>query len=158
MHNEVKNKMDVLELIKADHRQVETLFSEIESTDEPRKLYKSFNQLYNALNVHAEVEEQIFYPAIRHSPDIEALVDTAQKEHEEAKEMLEELASLSPTSAEFKQKIRHLKQVIQHHVQQEENQVFAQVRGFMTSEEREQLGKEFEAVKSKLQTEMSVAS
>ena len=150
--------MDVLQLIKADHRQVETLCSEIESTDEPRKLYKSFNQLYNALNVHLEVKEQIFYPAIRHCQDIEGLVDTAQQQHEEAKQMLEELASLSPTSAEFKQKIGQLKQVIQHHVQQEENEVFAQVRGCMTSEEREQLGEEFEAVKSKLQTEMSVAS
>ena len=45
--------MDVLDLIKAEHSRVKTLFLEIESTDDPRKLYDCFNQLYNALNVHA---------------------------------------------------------------------------------------------------------
>lgn len=150
--------MDVLDLIKADHRQVETLFSEIESTDDPHKLYKSFNQLYNALNVHAEVEEQTFYPAIRHCEDIEELVNAAQLEHDEAKQMLEDLASLSPTSAEFKQKISELKQAIQHHIQEEENKVFSQVRKCMSQEEREELSSEFQAVKSQLQSEISVAS
>ena len=150
--------MDVLELIKADHRRVETLFSEIEGTDEPQKLYECFNQLYNALNVHVEVEEQTFYPAIRQCQDTEKLVDEAQSEHAEAKQMLEELEFLSPTSAEFKQKIGSLKQAIQHHVQEEENEVFSKVRECMSQKEREQLGSEFEALKSRLQSEMSVAS
>ncbi len=150
--------MDVLELIKADHRLVETLFSEIEKTDDTHKLYDSFNQLYEALNVHAEVEEQVFYPAIRARQDTEKLVDEAHKEHEEAKQMLEDVSSLSPTSAEFKAKIRELKQAVQHHIQEEENEVFSQVRQCMSEEEREQLGREFEVVKSKLQTEISVAT
>lgn len=150
--------MDVLDLIKAEHRQVETLFSEIESADETHKLYQCFNQLFNALNIHAEVEEQTFYPAIRHCQDTEELVDAAQEDHDEAKEILEELESLSPTSAEFKQKIRELKQVIQQHVQEEENEVFSQVRECMSLKEREQLCNEFEAAKSKLQSEMSLAS
>ena len=150
--------MDVLKLIKADHRQVETLFSVIESTDDPHKLYECFNRLYNALNVHAEAEEQTFYPAIRHCQDIEQLVNAAQSEHDEAQQILEELESFSPTSAEFKQKIGELKQVIQHHVQEEENEIFSKVLNCMSQEEREQLGKEFEAVKGKLQTDMSVAS
>ena len=150
--------MDVLKLIKADHRQVETLFSVIESTDDPHKLYECFNRLYNTLNLHAEAKEQSFYPAIRHCQDIERLVNAAQSEHDEAKQILEELESFSPTSAEFKQKIGELKRVIQHHVQEEENKIFSQVLNCMSQEEREQLGKEFEAVKGKLQSEMSVAS
>lgn len=153
-----KAKMDVLDLIEADHRQVETLFSEIESTDETQKLYECFNQLYNALNVQVEVKEQTFYPAIRHCQNTDELVDAAQQEHEAAKQMLEELASLSPTSAEFKQKIGELKRAVQHHLQKEENEVFSQVRECMSQEEREQLGSEFEVVKSKLQSEMSFAS
>lgn len=150
--------MDVLELIKADHRQVESLFSEIESTDDTHKLYQCFNKLYNELNVHAEVEEQTFYPAIRHCHGTEKLVDVAQEEHEEARQMLEELASLSPTSVEFKQKISELRQIIQHHVQSEENEVFSQVRNCISKEARLELGSEFQAVKSKVQSEMSVAS
>jgi hemerythrin superfamily protein len=79
--------MDVLELIKADHRLVESLFSEIEKTDNTHKLYDSFNQLYEALNLHAEVEEQVFYPAIRDRQNAKKLVDEAQKEHNEAKQI-----------------------------------------------------------------------
>jgi hemerythrin superfamily protein len=150
--------MDVLELIKADHRFVESLVSKIENAEDTHKLYDSFNQLYEALNVHTEVEEQVFYPAIRNSIDTENLVDEAQKEHNEAKQMLEDVSSLSPTSAEFKAKIQELKQAIQHHIQEEENEVFSQVRQCMSQEERSQLGSEFEVVKSKLQTEISVAT
>lgn len=150
--------MDVLELIKADHRLVESLFSEIENAEDTHKLYDSFNQLYEVLNVLAEVEKQVFYPAIRNCIDIENLVDAAQKEQNEAKQMLEDVSSLSPTSAEFKAKIRELKQAIQHHIQEEENEVFSQVRQCMSQEERSQLGSEFEVVKSKLQTEISVAT
>lgn len=150
--------MDVLELIKADHRLVESLFSEIEKTDNTHKLYDSFNQLYEALNLHAEVEEQVFYPAIRDRQNAEKLVNEAQKEHNEAKQMLEDVSSLSPTSAEFKAKISELRQAIHAHIQKEENEVFSQVHQCMSEEEREQLGSEFELVKSKLQTEISVAT
>lgn len=151
--------MDVLDLIKTEHRQIETLFSEVESTDNPHKLYECFNQLFNGLNLYAEVEEQTLYPAIRrHGQDTKELVDAAQQDHHKAKQILEELEYLSPTSREFKQKIAELKQVIQHHVQEEENVVFDQVRECMSQEDREQLGSEFKAVKSKLQSEMSVAS
>ena len=154
-----KDKMDVLDLIKTEHRRIETLVSEIESTDNPHKLYECFNQLFNGLNLYAEVEEQTLYPAIRrHCQDTQELIDAAQQEHHKAKQILEELEYLSPTSREFKQKIADLKDVIQHHVQAEENKLFDQVRECMSQEEREQLGSEFKAVKSKLQSEMSVAS
>lgn len=148
--------MDILDLIKKDHRKVETLFSEIETADDTQKLYKCFNQLYEEISLHAEVEAQTFYPAIRECGDTGELIDTAQKEHGEAKQLLEEIESLSPTSEEFKAKIRDLKQVIQHHVQEEENQVFSQARQCMTQEKRSQLGSEFEMVKSKLHQEISV--
>ena len=151
--------MDVLDLIKTEHRQIETLFSEIESADNPHKLYECFNQLFDGLNLYAKVEEQTLYPAIRrHCQDTQELVDAAQQDHHKAKQILEELEYLSPTSREFQQKIAELKDVIQHHVQKEENEVFDKVREWMSQEEREQLGSEFKAVKSKLQSEMSVAS
>jgi len=150
--------MDILDFIKKDHRQIDTLFSEIEATDDTQKLYHCFNQLYEEINLHAEVESQTFYPAIRECTDSDGLVNEAQKEHDQAKQLLEEIEFLSPTSEEFKAKIRELKQVIQHHVQEEENEIFSQVRQYMNEEKRAQLGREFEAVKSKLHSEMSIAS
>ena len=149
--------MDILDLIKKDHRQIETLFSEVETTDDTQKLYQCFNQLYEEISLHTEVEEQTFYPAIRdYCEDADELVDEAQGQHDEAKQLLEEIESLSPTSAEFQAKIRELKQAIQHHVQEEETQVFSQARQCMSEAKRLQLGNEFEAVKSQLQSEMSI--
>ncbi len=151
--------MDILDLIKKDHRKIETLFSAIETTDDTQKLYECFNQLYEEINLHADVEEQTFYPAIRdYCEDTEEMVDEAQNDHHEAKQLLEEIEFLSPTSAEFKQKIRELKQLIQQHVQEEENELFSQARQCMSEEKRSQLGTEFEAVKRQLQSEMSIMS
>jgi hemerythrin superfamily protein len=147
--------MDILDLIRKDHRQVETLFKEIENTNNNQELYDRFNELYKEINLHAKVEEQTFYPAIRESGDHNQLVSGAQKEHDKAKELLEEIASLSPASTEFEQKIRQLKEAIQHHVQEEEKEVFPLVSECMSAEEREQLGREFTTSKSQLQNEIS---
>lgn len=147
--------MDILDLIRKDHRQVETLFKEIENTNNNQELYDRFNELYKEINLHAKVEEQTFYPAIRESGDHNQLVSEAQKEHDKAKELLEEIASLSPASIEFEQKIRQLKEAIQHHVQEEEKEVFPLVSECMNAEEREQLGREFTTSKSQLQNEIS---
>jgi len=150
--------MDILDLIKKDHRKLASLFSQIETTDDTQKLYGCFNQLYEEISLHTEVEEQTFYRAVRDCHDTSHLVDEAQAEHDAAKHLLEEIEDLSPTSMEFKAKINELKQVIEHHVQEEENILFSQVLQCLSQEERSQLGNEFEAVKSHLQSEMSVMS
>ncbi len=147
--------MDILDLIKKDHCQVETLFKEIENSNNNQELYDRFNELYKEINLHAKVEEQTFYPAICEYEDNNQLVNEAQKEHDEAKELLEEIASLSPASTEFEKKIRQLKEAIQHHVQEEEKEMFSLVSECMSAEEREQLGREFTASKSQLQNEIS---
>ncbi len=150
--------MDVLELIKADHRSIEKLFSEIEKTEDTHKLYDCFNKLYQSLRVHTEVEEQSFYPVVGDRQDTQNLINVAQKEHDEVKQMLEDVSSFSPTSPQFKAKIQELKQAFQHHVSEEENEVFAKVSQYISPEEREQLSNEFTSLKQKLQTEMSVAT
>lgn len=147
-------QMDIIDLIKDEHRNVDTLFSVIETTDDIQKLYDYFNKLYEQINLHAGVREQIFYPVIREYEDTNELVAQAQKQQNTIKELLEEIESFSPTSAEFKQKINQLKEVMQHQAEEEENQILLQVRNYMNATEREQLGKEFTSFKSKLQNEI----
>lgn len=147
--------MDIFELLKKDHRQVETLFAEIEGTDDSKKLQKFFNQLYKELSLHAEAEDITFYPAMREYEETEEFLEEAEEEHVEARVMLEEIKSLKPTSAEFKAKISKLKSAIQHHVEEEENEVFPTVRECMSDEELDLLASEFKKAKSKLQKEMS---
>ena len=150
--------MDLFELIKAAHRKVETIFSEMENTHGSKKLDQYFNQLYKELNVHAQTEELTLYPAMRDHDDIKELVNEAEEEHTEVKVLLEQMKSLDATSSEFKEKISILKEAVQHHVQEEENEVFPKVRKSMSDEELKQLAKEFEETQSKLQKDLSVAT
>jgi hemerythrin superfamily protein len=154
----MKNEMDLFELIEAAHRKVETIFSEIEKTNGSKKLDQYFNQLYKELNVHAQTEELTLYPAMRDHDDIKELVNEAEEEHTEVKVLLEQMKSLDVTSSEFKEKISTLKEAVQHHVQEEENEVFPKVRKSMSDEELKQLAKEFEETQSKLQKDLSVAT
>lgn len=150
--------MNLIDLIKADHRKAEKIFSEIEKADDPTKLYDGFNQLYKELNLHAETEELVFYPAMREYEETEELIEEAEEEHVEVKELLEEMKSLSPESSEFKEKMIELKEAVQHHVQEEENEVLPKVQKCMKKKELQELAKEFEQTKSKLEEDMAAAA
>ncbi len=150
--------MDIFELIKADHRKVEKIFSELQSTNSSKKLDQGFKQLYQELNLHAQVEELTFYPSIRNYEGTEELLEEAEEEHTEVKVMLEQMKSIDSSSAEFKEKISQLKEAVQHHVQEEENEVFPKVRQMMNEEELKQLVTEFQEAKNKLQNEIPVPS
>lgn len=148
--------MNILDLIKTDHRKVESLFAEIDKSDAPHKLQTLFNQLYKELSIHTEAEELTLYPALREYEDTDDLLEEAEEEHTEAKELLEEIKSLNPSSSEFKERISELKNAVQHHVQEEENNIFSVVRECMDKSELNQLGTEFTEAKSRLQQEISL--
>jgi hemerythrin-like domain-containing protein len=81
-----------------------------------------------------------------------------KEEHTEVKVILEQMKSMDSSSEKFKEKLSELKEAVQHHVQEEENEVFPQVRQLMSAEELKQLVTEFREVKNTIQAEMSVAS
>ncbi len=149
--------MQIFELLKKDHRKVEKLFSEIEGTAEPKKREKLFEQIYKELSMHAEAEELTFYAAMREYEETEALLDEAEEEHVEMKVMLEEMKSLDATSPDFAKKLLDLKNAVQHHVEEEESEVFPTVEDCMDEEELEQLADDFKQTKTQLQEEMLAA-
>ncbi|HEY9598147.1 MAG TPA: hemerythrin domain-containing protein, partial [Cyanophyceae cyanobacterium] len=105
--------MEIFELIKGDHRKVESLFAEMENTKSAKKLDQSFKQLCQELTIHAQVEELTFYPTMRDNKKTEKLVDEAEEEHVEVKVLLEQLKSLDSSSSEFKDKMSQLKQAVE---------------------------------------------
>jgi hemerythrin superfamily protein len=152
-----KSDMNVQDIIRMDHQKVNTLFMEIEKTDDPQKIQEYFGQLYKDLTAHSEAEEQIVYPVVRPfygEQDTQELYD----EQAEFKVLLSELKSLNPTSAGFKQKLNRLKDGVMDHVRQEESTMFAAIRNNLSSEQSEQLATQFKTAKSKLQDEMAARS
>ncbi len=151
-----KDDMNITEVISMDHRKVDTLFMEIEKTDDPQKLQEFFGQLYKDLSVHAEAEEQIVYPAIRSFySDTQELYD----EQAEMKQMLAHIKALRPSAtAEFKAQIEQLKIAVKAHVKEEENDMFPYIRRNMSEAQMEQMATQFKAAKSSLQQEIASMS
>ncbi|WP_373535832.1 hemerythrin domain-containing protein [Microcoleus sp.] len=138
-----------------DHRKVDTIFMEIEKTEDPQKLQEFFGQLYKDLSVHAEAEEQIVYPAVRsYYTDTQELYN----EQAEMKQMLAKIKALNPSSSDFKAQIQQLKAAVQAHVKEEENDMFPQIRRNFSEAQMEQMATQFKAAKSTIQQEMAKMS
>ncbi|MEG4321042.1 MULTISPECIES: hemerythrin domain-containing protein [unclassified Microcoleus] len=150
-----KEEMNITEIISMDHRKVDTIFMEIEKTEDPQKLQEFFGQLYKDLSVHAEAEEQIVYPAVRsYFSDTQQLYD----EQAEMKQMLAHIKALNPSSSDFKGQIQQLKAAVQAHVKEEENDMFPQIRRNLSEAQMEQMATQFKEAKSTIQQEMAKMS
>jgi hemerythrin superfamily protein len=140
----------VQDAISLDHRKVETLFKQIEASEDPARIREFFAQLCRDLSIHAEAEEETVYPAVR---AYYAATQELYSEQAEAKLMLKKLQALNPSTDEFKAQIRLLKDAVQAHVQQEEMEMFSAIRDNIDEAEQKQLTVRFNAVKKRLQSE-----
>ncbi|WP_457795668.1 hemerythrin domain-containing protein [Methylocystis sp. S23] len=115
-----KRKADAIEMLKADHRRVEELFDRYEQAKRRAEKSKIAQQICLELTIHAELEEEIFYPACREHVD-DPLLDEAQVEHDTAKILIAEIAMGAPQNDPFfDAKVMVLAEYIRHHIQEEE--------------------------------------
>ncbi len=117
------------EVLKADHERVRTLFSEYEEFGDHSALTKQgiYEQLLRELAVHAEIEEEIFYPAVAEladSGDAPDLIAEALEEHRIVKALLEELSMLAPDGPEFDATMQTLEDSVSRHAEGEEREIF----------------------------------
>jgi len=125
---------DATRLLMQDHREVEALFDKYddlvdgEGSDDDRMLIAQ--QICVALTVHAQVEEELFYPASRDvlAEDEQDVVDEAYVEHAGAKRLIAELKDATPDAEYYDAKVKVLGEYIRHHVKEEENEYFPLVR------------------------------
>lgn len=144
--------MNALTLLKQDHNNVEELFRRFETarTDDASELGRVRDLVVEQLSRHAAVEEQVFYPAIRArlGRDQESDILEALEEHHLMKLTLSELAKLDPSNDRFRAKMTVLVESVRHHVEEEENDLFKQVRDTFTVEELNDMGERIEQAKS----------
>ncbi len=140
--------MDVLEILKSDHDKVKRLFSQFEEADTDKHRLAIFRTIRNELELHTFVEETVFYPAFRRYDEFKAWLDEAVSEHEEVKNILAEMVTVAGRDAgAFLEKFESLRDAVEHHVGEEENQFFPHVRRLLKRPEREALGRHVEAAK-----------
>ncbi|MBD2102919.1 hemerythrin domain-containing protein [Leptolyngbya sp. FACHB-261] len=147
--------MNVLELLKRDHKQVDALFTRLENASGTQEIGELFEEIYNALSEHSLVEKEIFYPAVQDFQDTEGLIDEAYGEHASVEELLEEIYDLSPSASDFKARVSQLRQAVQHHVAEEENELFPKVRHHLDKEELEAMGNQIQQMKTEVQNELA---
>jgi iron-sulfur cluster repair protein YtfE (RIC family) len=138
--------MDPFELLKKDHETVAKLFDRIEAASGKRKL-GVFQQIKSELEVHTHIEETIFYPAIEKAHETRALTLEAYEEHKVVKELLSELDAAGSVSDEWEAKLKVLRENVEHHVDEEENELFDKANDVLTGEEAERLGDRMAAEK-----------
>ncbi|RYD50413.1 MAG: hemerythrin domain-containing protein [Sphingomonadales bacterium] len=121
---------DAIALLKADHRKVEELFEQFESASGSAKKEKIALQICLELTVHAQIEEEIFYPACEGKIE-EDLLKEAYVEHDGAKVLIAEIEAGSPDDEYYDAKVKVLSEQIEHHVEEEEKRMegmFSQAR------------------------------
>ena len=121
------NSTNAVEVLKQDHDEVEKLFDQYEDAkDESNAELKVqiVAAVCKALTVHAQIEEELFYPAMRREEDAVALVDEAAVEHQTLKSLVAELDSAAPDDELYDAKVKVLSEYVKHHVKEEEGELF----------------------------------
>ena len=117
---------DAIAMLQEDHRRVRDLFQEYEAAMDPRTKRELAEEVCTELETHAQLEEQIFYPAVQEeSQEGRALVQEAIQEHQKVKDMIAALREMGPDSQAFDTKFRELIQNVEHHVEEEETEMFS---------------------------------
>ena len=115
-----KQEMDAVQLLKADHRQVEEWFEQFESSRSDDKKEKLAHKICTALTVHTQIEEEIFYPAYLEATGDDEMHDEAHVEHQGAKNLIAEIEAGKPGEEMWEAKVSVLSEMIKHHVHEEE--------------------------------------
>lgn len=139
--------MTAIDLLKRDHLEVEDLFDKLSDADEDRRRGELRAQLVHALVVHALIEEQHFYPAVREQ-DTAALVQQSLDDHESVKQLLGRLLRTEVDDDAFMTVVSQLQQEVEAHVLVEENELFPKVLAMLSNDRLEALAGDMKATKA----------
>ena len=152
--------MDIISLLKEDHREVDALFGRIESASERavKMKQKLFDQIKAALTVHAAVEEKLLYPRMKELRPLRQGAFDSIEEHRLVKQLLAELSEQNASSEVWNAKIKVLIDMVRHHVQEEETEYFKVLRTEVNRTELRQLGEEVQSFKENFTAPRAPAS
>jgi hypothetical protein len=114
-------------MLKEDHQRVKQMFDRFERAQSSTK-EELARTICEELKVHAQLEEELFYPAVRDAIDDDELIEEADVEHATAKYLIAQIEDSSPSDERFDALVKVLGEYIQHHVKEEEGEMFRKVR------------------------------
>lgn len=141
---------NAIQMLRQDHKKVQELIERFEQGSDAEK-EQICEQTLHELEVHAALEEELFYPAAKEHVDEEEQIDQALEEHHVAKLLLSELKKMGLKDERFEAKYKVLAESVKHHIEEEESEIFPMIESSLDGEE---LGQEMQARKEKLQQKM----
>ena len=150
--------MDAVKLLKDDHKKVKDLFRQFEKARTADRKKKIAEEAMHELEVHAEIEEEIFYPAAKAKADKEGkeLVAEAVEEHHVVKVLIGELKAMREVNEQYEAKFTVLIENVEHHIEEEEGEMFTKARSVFDAAELDDLGRRMEARKETAGREMGI--
>lgn len=151
-------KKDAITLLKEDHEHVRELLSELESSSEraAKKRERLLDEIEREVQIHTQIEEEIFYPAFRDAArkkDVRKIFFEAVEEHHVVDLVMPEIRDTDPGADEFAAKAKVLKDIIEHHMEEEENEMFPKAKKLLGRTELIELGEQLEERKLELKGE-----
>ena len=149
--NDHEQSADAIAMLKADHQRVKDLFAQYEATTDRAMKRTLAEQVFVELETHAQLEENVFYPAVNDETDEgPALVKESLSEHETVKHLIQELRSMAHDTDAFDAKFQELIHNVEHHVEEEESEMFPLAEQEL-AEDLEEMSEEMQELKADLQ-------
>ncbi len=141
--------MNVIDLLKKDHEKVKTILEALKNTTERsiKTREEKLNILKKEFIIHAQFEEKVFYPSVKAEDEIKNLVLEAYEEHYEVKIMLKELDKLALDDERWKARLTVIKENIEHHIKEEENDLFPKIKKLIPAEKLEEMAEQLKKFK-----------
>ena len=151
--------MNAFQLLKEDHQKVSGIFQQLEPTTERAEKTRTelFAKLRDELEIHTKVEEAVFYPAIKQAAETREIVLEGFEEHHVIKMLLKELDSMPVDTEQWTAKLKVLQENVEHHVEEEEEEMFQKARQVLSEDDITRLGEQMEELKKQLQQQAKTA-
>lgn len=141
--------MNLYEYIKNDHRKVDAMFKKLKSSTNAKQQV-IFKKIMHELFIHAESEQATFYDTLEKYKPVKTDVKHAKEEHKEIADMMNAITKMDPTSPAWLQKVIKLGETVEHHVHEEETEVFKDGKEYLTDEQTKQILKDMKFYKKKV--------
>jgi hypothetical protein len=151
--------MDATKLLTEDHRKVKKLLQEGEDTTEQatKRRTELLNELVVDLRIHETIEEEIFYPALEEHAKTKEIALEGYEEHHAVDNIVAELVELDPSDETWKAKFTVMKENVEHHIEEEEGDMFEQARKVLDDEELAEIGDMMKNRREELRAEAGAA-
>ena len=145
-----EKQMNAIEMLEGQHREVDDLFAQLDETEDDDECEQLFTQLADKLAIHAKIEETHFYPAVKASRTEDILMESLE-EHLGIKRILADMVEMDADDEHFEAKLKVLQEQVEHHVEEEEDDLFPKVKKILSEDQLVAVAQEMQAMMAELE-------